>query len=374
MKIAFVITRADAVGGATIHVRDLSRALLAAGHQPTVLVGGTGTASRELQAYGIPVISLRYLCRQVSPWRDAMAVRELAQAMRNLGPDLISAHTAKAGFIARLACSGLGIPVLYTPHGWAITDRISRHQGLIYRMVERASAPLAARIVNVCEYERELALGHGIGTPGKHRVIHNGMPDIAAGLQAAPGIDPPHIVMVARFEAPKDHDTLVRALGRLQHLPWSLSLIGEGPLQPRVRERVRALGMQDRVQFAGHTVQVAEALAAAQIFVLASRSEAFPRSILEAMRAGLPVVASDVGGVREAVTDGHNGYVVPKRSVGSLAAAVVRLIADRSERERMGANGRRQFEQRFTFGRMLNETLSLYQEVTGMPVQAPVNA
>jgi glycosyltransferase involved in cell wall biosynthesis len=374
MKIAFVITRADAVGGATIHVRDLSRALMAAGHQPTVLVGGTGTVSRELQACGIPVVSLRHLCRQVSPWRDAMAVRELAQAMRRLGPDLISAHTAKAGFIARLACSGLGIPVLYTPHGWAITDRISRHQGLIYRMVERASAPLAARIVNVCEYERELALGHGIGNPGKHRVIHNGMPDIAAGLQAAPGNDPPHIVMVARFEAPKDHDTLVRALGRLQHLPWSLSLIGDGPLQPRVRERVRALGMQDRVQFAGHTVQVAEALAAAQIFVLSSRSEAFPRSILEAMRAGLPVVASDVGGIREAVTDGHNGYVIPKRSVGSLAAALVRLIADRGERERMGANGRRQFEQRFTFSRMWKETLSLYQEVTGKPVQSPVNA
>jgi glycosyltransferase involved in cell wall biosynthesis len=92
------------------------------------------------------------------------------------------------------------------------------------------------------------------------------------------------------------------------------------------------------------------------------------------MRAGLPVVASDVGGVREAVTDGHNGYVVPKQSIGSLAEALERLIGDAGERERMGANGRRRFEQRFTFGRMLTETVSLYQEVTGMPVETPAHA
>jgi glycosyltransferase involved in cell wall biosynthesis len=374
MKIAFVITRADAVGGATVHVRDLSRALMAGGHQPTVVVGGTGMVSRELEECGIPVVSLRHLCRQVSPWQDVMAVRELAKAIKSIRPDLVSAHTAKAGCIARLACSGTGIPVLYTPHGWAITDRISRRQGWIYRLVERATAPLAAGIVNVCEYERKLALQYGIGSARRHRVIHNGMPEVAAGQRAWPGLNPPHIVMVARFEAPKDHETLVEALGKVQHLRWSLSLVGEGPLQRPVRARVLALGMQGRVQFAGHTVQVAEALASAQMFVLSSRSEAFPRSILEAMRAGLPVVASDVGGVREAVTDGHNGYVVPKQSIESLAEALERLIGDAGERERMGANGRRRFEQRFTFGRMLTETVSLYQEVTGMPVETPAHA
>ena len=92
------------------------------------------------------------------------------------------------------------------------------------------------------------------------------------------------------------------------------------------------------------------------------------------MRAGLPVVASDVGGVREAVTDGHNGYVVPAQSMATLAAALGRLLGDAGERERMGANGRRRFEQSFTFGRMLTETVSLYREVTGMPVEAPALA
>lgn len=374
MKIAFVITHADVVGGATVHVRDLSQALIGLGHPTTVILGGTGMVSRDLEARGVPVISLRRLCRQINPWQDAMAVRELKKAVQHIHPDLVSAHTAKAGCIARLACSGTGIPVMYWPHGWAITDRISRRQGLVYRFVERATAPLAASIVNVCEYERKLALQYHIGSPRQHRVIHNGVQEADPGQRAWPGQTPPRIVMVARFEEPKDHATLVEALGKLQHLPWSLSLVGDGPLLQAVHARVVRLGMEARVQFAGHTVQVADALAAAQIFVLSTRSEAFPRSILEAMRAGLPVVASDVGGVREAVTDGYNGYVVPKQSIESLAKALGRLIGGPGERESMGANGRRRFEQRFTFGRMLTETVSLYREVAGMPVQSPVHA
>ncbi|MGA2147616.1 MAG: glycosyltransferase, partial [Bryobacteraceae bacterium] len=160
MKIAFVITRADAVGGATIHVRDLAVALAAQGHTPTVLVGGSGPVSRELDAFGIRVISLRHLGRPLHPLRDALAAREIAAAIRRLQPDLVSAHTAKAGFLARLACSGMDVPVLYTPHGWTIGDRISPRAGRFYRVAERIAAPLADAIVNVCGYERRLAAAH----------------------------------------------------------------------------------------------------------------------------------------------------------------------------------------------------------------------
>jgi glycosyltransferase involved in cell wall biosynthesis len=113
-------------------------------------------------------------------------------------------------------------------------------------------------------------------------------------------------------------------------------------------------------------------LAEAQLFVLSSRSEGFPRSILEAMRAGLPVVASDVGGVAEAVRDGRNGFVVPPRSVVCLRAALEFLVREPLRRAALGAQGRRDYEQEFTFGRMFAETLSTYEQVTGMPVSARV--
>ncbi len=371
MNIVFAITRADAVGGATVHVRDLSRALLDEGHRPTVLLSGSGAVSEKLEAAGVPFVSLKHLCRHVDPLKDILAVREMRRVLRRLKPDLVSAHTAKAGFIARLACRPLAVPVLYTPHGWAISDRISRRQGAIYRVAERAVAPLASGIVNVCHYEYHLAMGHRIGADHQHLIIYNGMPDVPAGLRAEPKLDPPRLAMVARFEAPKDHQTLIEAMAGLQHLDWTLTLAGDGPLQHQVESQVRALGLEHRVEFAGPVANVAALLADCQIFVLSSRSEAFPRSILEGMRAGLPVVASNVGGVAEAVEDGVSGFVVEKQSPRDLRGALECLIADGRIRARMGAAGRRIYERRFTFRRMLDQTLAVYERLTGQPVPEP---
>jgi len=105
---------------------------------------------------------------------------------------------------------------------------------------------------------------------------------------------------------------------------------------------------------------------------LSSRSEGFPRSIIEAMRAGLPVVASDVGGVAEAVRDGRTGYVVPRQSVDSMRDALESLIRDPFRRAAFGADGRRDYERKFTFHRMLSQTVSVYEHITGVPATVPV--
>ena len=365
MRIAFVITRSDAVGGATVHVRDLASALLGMGHEPIVLLGGAGAVVREFEAVGVPVIPLRHLRRAIDPWHDFLAIREVERTIRRLNPDLVSAHTAKAGCIARLACARLNMPKLYTPHGWAIADRMSPRQGAIYRWIERAAAPLASTIVNVCEHELQLALQHRIGRPRQHAVVYNGMPDVARSLRADPSMTPPRIVMVARFEAPKDHLTLVDALAGLNHRDWYLDLVGDGPLENLVRQRVELRGIGGRVTFHGAVRNVAPVMAAAQIFTLSSRSEGFPRSILEAMRAGLPVVASDVGGVREAVAGNRTGYTVTPQSPEALRVALDRLIADPMLRARLGREGRKDYEQRFTFDRMLEQTVAIYGQLMG---------
>jgi glycosyltransferase involved in cell wall biosynthesis len=369
MNIAFVITRADAISGATVHVRDMSKALIARGHRATVVVSGAGAVTREFDLSGIPYVSVRHLRRSVNPLRDVLAVREMVRTIRRLNPDVVSAHTAKAGCIARMACAHLKVPVLYTPHGWAIGDRISRLQGFLYRHVERRTAPLSAAIVNVSEYELRLATHHRVGSPGLHHVIHNGMPDIAPMLRADPRRQPCRIVMVARFEEPKDHATLLAALAGLRQLPWQLDLVGDGPLEAAIRARAESLGVAGRVHFRG-ACAVADVLAQAQIFVLSSRSEGFPRSILEAMRAGLPVVASDAGGVAEAVRDGQTGYVVPRQSTDAMRGALETLIRDPFRRAAFGAAGRRDYEAKFTFGRMFERTVAIYEQVTGAVVTA----
>src|SRR5205823_3744903 len=131
-------------------------------------------------------------------------------------PDLVCAHTAKAGLLGRLAGAALRIPTIFTPHGWAITDRISSRQGRVFRYLERFAGLLTARIINVCEYERNLALGCRITAPQKLAVVYNGLPDIPPAMRADARADPPRLIMVARLEQPKDHVTVLKALAGLK--------------------------------------------------------------------------------------------------------------------------------------------------------------
>jgi glycosyltransferase involved in cell wall biosynthesis len=363
MHVAFLITRSDAMGGASVHVRDMAAALNRSGYQATVLIGGQGgEVIHRLEEARVRTIRVPQLDRAIHPLSDLAAIFAVRAELARLRPDVVSTHTAKAGLVGRVAAASLGLPVLYTPHGWTITDRISPWSGRVFRLAERAAAPLATRIVNVCEAERELAIKHRIGSPEKLSVIHNGVVDFPASRRANPSLDPPRITMVARFEAPKDHATLLSALASLKELPWQLDLVGGGPLQPGVRGLAERLGLAARITFHGEGAPVAERLGASQMFVLSSRSEGFPRSILEAMRAGLPVVASDVGGAGEAVLHGKSGMVVAREDAKALAGALVLLIRSAALRRRMGEAGRARYEAHFTFDRMFEMNLAVYRQ------------
>jgi glycosyltransferase involved in cell wall biosynthesis len=361
MRIAYVITRGDSVGGASIHVRDLSEAMRARGHEVLVLLGGSGAVTAELDRVGVQFQTVPWLQKAIHPLRDVAAITEIIRALRAFRPDLISTHTAKAGFAGRAAAHRLGVPAVFTPHGWAVGDRLGRMRGHIFTLAERMAAPWTAAFVNVCEAERQLALSRGIGEPSRHHVIYNGVHDVGPELRAEPAGSegPVRIVCTARFEAPKDHSTLLEALASVSGA-WRLELIGDGPLEAEFRARYAA---DERIVFHGYLGDPAPMLARAHLFVLSSRSEAFPRSILEAMRAGLPVVATDVGGVREAVSDA-NGVVVPPGDSAALRQALQQLLQSPRKRQLMGAVGHQIYRERFRFGLMSVATELLYEKLT----------
>ena len=168
--------------------------------------------------------------------------------------------------------------------------------------------------------------------------------------------------MTARFDRQKDHETLFRAL--TTHPGVELDLIGDGPDLEQAREVAERFQISERVHFLGHRDDVAEILSRAQIFVLSSRWEGFPRSTLEAMRGGLPVVVSNVGGASEAVTDGVTGFVVPPGDREALAERLRDLVRDPELRAAMGAAGRARYDAEFSFERMLTRTLALQTEVS----------
>ncbi|WP_297853548.1 glycosyltransferase [Meiothermus sp.] len=169
--------------------------------------------------------------------------------------------------------------------------------------------------------------------------------------------------MVARFAVPKNHGLLLQALAGLQERPWEVELIGDGPLQSFAEEQAIRLGIRNRVHFVGARTDVAERLAQAHIFVLTSNYEAFPLSILEAMRAGLPVVASNVGGVAEAVIDGETGFLVPRGDLQALRSRLAQLIDNPQLRRQMGMAGRARYEAHFTLEQMLDKILAVYEKV-----------
>jgi glycosyltransferase involved in cell wall biosynthesis len=363
VRIAYIITRADPIGGAQIHVRDLAAAVRRQGHSATVITGGSGAFVDELRAQDTPTVVLRHLSVPIRPVRDVRALREIRAVLAELRPDLLAAHSSKAGTLGRLAGRSLQVPVVFTVHGWAFTPGVPALQAALYRRIERLAGPFASRIITVSEFDRRLALDARIATADRVVTVHNGMADVAPALRADPARTPPRLVMIARFGAQKDHPTLLRALAGLRQHQWELDLIGEGPLMAQTKSLATTLGIDGRVRFLGQRMDVDQVLAGAQASLLVTNWEGFPLSILEAMRAGLPVVASSVGGVGESVRDGETGYLVPRGDVELLRDRIGRLLASAELRARLGAHARLRYEQQFTLGHCVSGTLAVYRDV-----------
>jgi glycosyltransferase involved in cell wall biosynthesis len=363
VNIAYMVTRADPIGGAQIHVRDLASALTAWGHSATVITSGSGPFLDDLRAQQTPTILLKHLTAPIHPLQDLRALGEIRAVLRELRPDLLATHSSKAGILGRIAARSLRLPVVFTAHGWAFTPGISPTRAAVYRSVERLAGPLTDRIITVSEFDRQLALDARIANADRVVTVHNGIRDVPPDRRADPGRSPVRMAMVARFEPQKDHRTLLHALAGLSKWPWELDLIGEGPLKSEMETLASSLGVGGRVRFLGQRRDVDQILAQAQVSLLISNWEGFPLTVLEAMRARLPVVASAVAGIGEAVREEETGYLIPRGDVMLLRDRVARLLDDPGLRVRMGTSGRTRYEQHFTLHHFVTRTLDVYHEV-----------
>jgi glycosyltransferase involved in cell wall biosynthesis len=368
MRIIQVITGSADFGGAQAHVRDLAVGVRTYGHECVVVTGPPdGLFSHQLRAQGIVVDVLPHLRKALHPINDLLALFELVATLRKLKPDLVAAHTAKAGFIGRVACALLGIPCVFTPHGWSIVDRASGKINHTFKALERLGGILGSGVITVCRDEHDTGKMSGLIAQKKLFCVYNGIPDFPVHHQGCD--DEVTVVMVARFHKQKDHATLLRALSRLQGHSWRLKLVGSGPLLEMTRQLASSLGVAQRVEFLGECKNTAEILSQSSVFVLSTFYEAFPISILEAMRTGLAVVATKVGGIPEAVSDGLSGFLVPPSRDDLMAEALERLFLNASLREQLGRNGREIFLERFTDKQMILRTLEVYRLLLNRDVE-----
>ena len=369
-RILLLVTLAE-TGGAQTYVASLLP-MLAQHFDVAVAAHGSGPLRERVQASGVRFIQLEHVRRPLNPLRDLRGLLELTALVRRERPHIVHVNSAKAGALGRLAAWLARVPIrVYTVHGWSFTA----HGGVssvVYRGAERLLRPLTTTTICVAESERRAGLAAGTCDEATTVVIHNGV-ELPRAVAVESRSGPYRLVTVGRLQAPKDPLTLVRALAELRR-PGEAVIAGDGPDRPAVEREVRRLGLESVVRLAGERDDVGELLAAADMFVLSSRSEGLPLSILEAMAAGLPIVASSVGGVPELVVDGETGLLVPPGDPHALAAAIERLLDDPALRRQLGTAGRTRVSEHFDLASARRAHLDLYRTLladAGLPLPSP---
>ena len=360
--VMLVITKGEA-GGAQSHVLALCEALVAQ-VRLTVVIGGPDAPSwlgDQLKGLGIQVLALPALQETLLPWRVWPAWQGLIDLIDTHAPNVVHAHSAMAGLVARMTRVQLDVPVLYTVHGFGFKPQVPWVRRQMASLAERALARWTTQIVCVSQHERDLAYQLPIAHERVH-VIPNGIAHLKAPLDTT-WHDIPHLIMVARMKSPKRHDVLLHALAQVRdklghELP--VTFVGDGPLFAQYVAQAEQLGLH-KVTWAGEITHVAPLLAQQDVLMLLSDHEGMPITVLEAMRAGLTIVASDLPGIREQVIAGQEALLVANNP-DAVAEQLVRLAQEPYLRKRLGKAAQQAFESAFTVDRMAQRVLSLYAQ------------
>lgn len=313
------------------------------------------------RAGGLQKIALRYNFEAASLEVDSrrgmlLAMARLRALWQRRRGAVVHAHTFEAGLVAALA-RPTGARLVYTRHHLDPHFRMGRP---LHRLADRLTAARASVVVTPAAAVREHLIAREHVSPSKIVVIHNGIEDEAVPRRSLlAGV----VLAVARLHEEKGIDLLLRAavVVRRRVPELSLRIAGVGPDEAKLRALASELGLSGCVEFLGFRRDVPQLLAEAAVFCLPSRSEALPVAVLEAMRAGTPVVATAVGGVPEQLSGGA-GWLVPP-TAEELARALTEALGDPLRAGRAAVAARKQFERGFTAARMVGSYAALYEKV-----------
>jgi len=360
MKILYCITRSD-WGGAQVHLFDLIREMTAKGHYCVVAVGEEGELSERLNKIGIKTHLLKSLKHDIHPFKDIKGIFELRQLINEINPDFIHLHSTKAGWIGRISGLLEKKKVIFTVHGWCFTDGVTGFRKRLGKVIEKTLAPITDQIICVSDYDRQLALKSGVGSPEKITVVYNGVTQIKKVKIHRDKTEKIKVMMTARFSEQKDQETLIKAFKDIDKV-FELFLVGDGPNLEKCKDLTKELQLEERIHFLGARKDVLTLLQKMDLFVLSSNYEGLPISIIEAMSLGLPIVASRVGGIDEMIIEGVNGHLFDPKNVKMLAAVIsgLRLQEKRIE---MGEQSLSRYKEQFTLEACIAGTFSVYEQL-----------
>jgi glycosyltransferase involved in cell wall biosynthesis len=378
IKVIRVIARLN-IGGPAIHT-----ILLTAGLDPTrfesTLVTGIAAAHEgnmlDLASQkGVQPLVIPQLGRDINLLRDWATLIKLFFLFRDRRPHIVHTHTAKAGTVGRVAARLAGVPiVVHTFHGHVFHSYFGPRKTRLFIKIERALARFTDRIIAISPAQYQ-DIVHTYRIAPSERVV-----TIPLGLDLQPfctarqaysgqfrsslGIssDTMLVGFVGRLTGVKDPSLFIEAASRVvgQMPATRFVFVGDGELRPTLEQEVKALGLTRQILFAGWQTVMPVVYADLDLLVLSSLNEGTPVTVIEALAAGTPVVATAVGGVPDVIVDQKTGVLVPSGDVEALAQAVVRLLRDRECAEELARVGQQSVLDRFSFPRLVGDIESLY--------------
>ncbi len=324
---------------------------------------------------GVRIVAAPSLVRRVSPVRDILALVDLVRIIRKEMPDIVHTHTSKAGILGRLATKLINVPsIVHTPHGHVFYGHFGPWLSRIFIWIEKLFSCFTDRIITLTEGEKKDYLELSLCAPGKLFKIHSGVdiekfkrnPVSAVEKKRSLGLAQNNLVVgfVGWLLPIKGPMHLLKAMENVwQHHDDSiLVFIGKGELDVDLRAEALRTGANGRVHFLGWRNDIQEIMPLFDIFVLPSLNEGMGRVLVEAMAAGKPIVASNVGGIPDLVEHDVNGLLVPPGDEKALAAGIRQLIDDPEKAKIMGQRGRELCHQ-FSLESMVDKLDNLYKDL-----------
>lgn len=364
--------RQGQIGGGETHVLDLVQALDKTRFEPVVLSFTPGPMIDRLATMGIPT----HVIETERPF-DVTKWGQVRQLLAREKIDLVHAHGTRAHSNTCWAARRLGLPILYTVHGWSFHTDQAPLLRRAYQLTEKWLMGQAD--LTICVSESNQREGQAFSAMARSVVIKNGInlqrfdpsqphPDVRAELGIAP--DVLLVGYIARITAQKDPFTLLRAVAALpEALKVKFLLVGNGDLKAQAQQLARELNIEPRVVFTDFRQDIPAVLQAIDIYCLPSLWEGLPIGVLEAMAMGKAVVASDLAANREVITPGESGLLVPPQAPAQLAAALQELAADLGLRRRLGARAYQTIRASFTVEEMTRQVERHYLQQ--VPRQLP---
>jgi len=383
VKVLRVIARLN-IGGPALHVAYLTAGLADRGYETTLVAGTVGRGEESMAAvadrHGVRIETLESLHREIAPLRDARAILRLARLIRQSRPTILHTHTAKAGAVGRIAAllAGDARPpiILHTFHGHVLRGYFNPFTTLAFRFLERWLARASTVLIAVSPEVRDDLVRMRIAPASKFAIVRlgieleervgNGESDRSETRRLL-GISPDSFVIgwFGRMTPVKRTDEVVIALRKLVAMGVDayVLLVGDGPDREGLERYAHELGVIRRCLFVGYQEEVGRFYDAIDVLLLPSMNEGTPVSVIEALAAERPAVATRVGGTPDVVRDGVDGFLVGSGDVDALATRLAELAADPERRERMGAAGHERVMQRYAVERLVDDIDRLYRSL-----------